>query len=175
MEYIIHDYTEYTDIYENIVHQYIYIYDIYIYTYIHTCIYISNIRILKTGGSAWPGLSWASADRETAWSDPGWGMGMKRWKTWKTLKNWSENMKNYTISCFRFSFSCFSCFPCFHIHLSDRIWLSWARAGWEVYFFMFSFQFFMFFIFFMFSPPSLRQDLAELSQSGASSSYTCSA
>ena len=30
----------------------IYIYDIYIYTYIHTCIYISNIRILKTRGSA---------------------------------------------------------------------------------------------------------------------------
>ena len=49
----------------------IYIYDIYIYTYIHTCIYISNIRILKTRGSAGPGLSGASADRETAWSDPG--------------------------------------------------------------------------------------------------------
>ena len=30
---------------------------------------------------------------------------------------------------------------------------------------MFSLQFFMFFIFFVFSPPSLRQDLAELSQS----------
>ena len=30
---------------------------------------------------------------------------------------------------------------------------------------MFSLQFFMFFMFFMFSPPSIRQDLAELSQS----------
>ena len=29
---------------------------------------------------------------------------------------------------------------------------------------MISLQFFMFFIFFMFSPPSLRQDLAQLSQ-----------
>ena len=26
-------------------------------------------------------------------------------------------------------FSCFSAFSCFHLHLSDRIWLSWVRAG----------------------------------------------
>ena len=68
--------------------------------------------------------------------------GYENVKNIKNIENCrKKNIKEYTFLCFRFSFSCFSSFSCFHLHLSDRIWLSWARAGWEVYFFMFSFQF----------------------------------
>ena len=66
--------------------------------------------------------------------------------------------------------------------LGDSLARPWLRDGYEkvknrknmnklkpkhekVYFFTFSLQFFMLFTFFMFSTPSLRQDLAELSQS----------